>query len=56
MIKFRLGGSREQIEHALKLMEKDFFIKEVSEPIKNRNSNFYRVYATVMILEGNDNE
>lgn len=56
MIKLRLAGTKEQIEHAMKLMAKEFFIKEVSKPVKNRNSIYYRVYATVMILEGNDNE
>lgn len=54
MIKFRLTGSQEEIEAALRLLKRNFYIKEVSQLQKNRNSIYYRVYATVMILEDNN--
>ena len=51
MVKIRLEGKIDEIEKTVRTMRKSFSILSQSEPYKNRNSVYYRVYLDIEELE-----
>ena len=52
MIKLKLTGYIKDIEGMIAIIEKDFIITSKSKPVKNRNSDFHRMYITVEFRGG----
>ena len=52
MIKLKLTGYIKDIEGMIAIIEKDFIITSKSKPVKNRNSDFHRMYITVKFRGG----
>lgn len=47
-VKLRLTGTSKEIDAAIEQLKHKFIVSDLSNKQKNRNSSFYRVYATLV--------